>query len=141
MTAKFEALETFSIEIHSKIISELDYEIFFLHIPYRDSTRATVETADILDPIFDSNFDARFGDRTDPNNPFDPLETAIVLEKGRLEPSRPLLTTLFNDVCPEPIECYTISIFIPDACNRCWFQCNEEDFFCDHTVCIFDNDG
>ena len=140
MTTRVEALERFSIDVHSMIISELDYEIGFRHIPYRDLTRATVETADILDPIFDSNFDAQFGDRRDPNNPLDPLETTIVLEKGRFVPSRPLLTTIFPDVCPELTECYTISILLFSRFVDCGYP-NPEDFFCHHTVCILDNDG
>ena len=142
MTTRVEALETFSIDVHSNIISELDYEIGFHHIQGRNPTDATVETADILDPIFHSNFDARFGDRPNPNNPFNPLETVRILEKGHLVPSRPLFTTIFPDGCPELVECYTINIFLTGS--RVLLQCNDynpEDFFCDHTVCILDDDG
>ena len=149
VTTRVEGLETFRIEVHSKVISELEYEIGFRHIQGRNPTDATVETADILDPIFDSNFDARFGDRRDPNNSLDHLETTIVLEKGRLVPSGLLFTTIYPDVRLELDECYTISIFIIDTvtgCGRLNYDCNEnednpEDFFCEHTVCIWDDDG
>ena len=147
MTTRVETLETFSIDVHSNITSEVDYEIGFRHIKGRNPTGATVETADILDPIFDSNFDARFGDRPNPNNRFDPLETVRTLEKGHLVPSRPLFTTIFPDMCPEPDECYTVHIFIIDPyLHFSYFNCydnedNPEDFFCEHTVCILDDDG
>ena len=149
MTTRVEALETFSIEVHSNRISEVDYEIGFRHIQGRNPTDATVETADILDPIFDSNFDAQFGDRTNPNNSLDHLETTTLLEKGHLVPSGLLFTTIFPDVHPELDECYTISIFIIDTetgGGRVNYECNDnednpEDFFCEHTVCILNDDG
>ena len=103
MTTTFDTLSTLSIDVHSKIISDLDYQIFFRHIRGRnfDGATVTVETADFLDPIFDEDFNARFGDRRNPNNPLDPLETVCVLQKGRLEPLRPLTTIIFGDVLPD----------------------------------------
>ena len=146
MTTISETLRTFSIGVHSKISSELDYDIIFRHIQGRNFNDATVETADLIDPIFHSNFDARFGDRRDPNNPLDILETALVLEKGHRVPRIPLVTTIFPDVRPEVNECYTINILTTDTAGDVIFMCNEnednpDDFFCDHTICILDHDG
>ena len=144
MTTAFDTSSTLSIDVHSNIISDLDYQIFFRHIRRRNPTGATVETADLLDPIFDEDFDARFGDRRDPNNPLDPLETVRVLQKGRLEPQRPLAIIMFGDVRPELNECFTINILTTG--ERTDFSCNDnadnpDDFFCDHTICILDDDG
>ena len=141
ITTRSETSETISLEIHSNIISELDYVIRFRHIQGRNPTDATVETADILDPIFHSNFDARFGDRTNPNNPLDPLETTRILPKGFLVPYVPLTTLILADVRPEEDECYTINIFAERDDSRS--RCNDypDDFFCDRTVCILDDDG
>ena len=142
--------ETFGIitlDIHSKIISELDYEIGFRHTQGDNPTDATVETNNFLDPIFHANFDAQFGDRANPNNPLDPLETSRILQRGRLEPRSPLIITIFDDLHPEPDECLTINIFIINAGgDRVNFTCNEnadnpDDFFCDHTICILNDDG
>ena len=144
MTNTFDTSSTLSIDVHSNIISDLDYQIFFRHIRGRNPTGAIVETADLIGPIFDEDFDARFGDRRDPNNPLDPLETTIVLEKGHLVPSRPLTTIIFGDVRPESNECFTINILTTG--ERTDFSCNDNsnnpnDFFCDHTICILDDDG
>ena len=133
-----------TIEVHSRITSEVEYTIGFRHI--RQGAVATVETGDILDPIFDEDFDAKFGDRTNPNNPLDFLKTSRILQIGRLEPVRSLVTTIISDVRPEGDECYTIHILTTDTAGDVNFMCNEnadnpDDFFCDHTVCILDNDG
>ena len=146
ITTTNETLGTFSIDVHSRIKSEVEYAIGFRHI--RQGAVATVET-DILDTIFDTDFDARFGYRLNPNNQYDPLETTRILQVGLLEPIRPLVTTIFPDVRPEGDECYTINIFIIDTVTsggRVNYECNDnednpDDFFCDHTVCILDNDG
>ena len=145
MTIRSETLAEFSIDVHSMITSEVEYTIGFRHI--RVGAVATVETSDILDPIFDEDFDATFGDRSNPNNPLDFLETTRVLQVGRLEPVRPLRTTIISDVRPEGNESYTINILTTDMNGESVnFMCNEnannpDDFFCDHTVYILDNDG
>ena len=150
-TTTNETLGTVTIEVHSRIKSELDYEIGFrLSLP-TDGHSATVETGDFIDPTFNplSDIDARFGDRANPNNRLDPLETSRQLEKGRLLPRSPLVTTIFSDLRPEEDECYIIGILIIDTLvggGRINYACNENednpaDFFCEHTVCILDNDG
>ena len=147
MTTRNETLETLNIEVHSRIISEVEYTIGFHHI--RQDALATVETSDIRDPIFDEDFDAKFGDRLDPNREDDPLETTRILQVGHLEPLTPLTTVIFPDMRPERDECYVINIFIINTetvGGRVNYDCNEnednpEDFFCDHTICILDDDG
>ena len=143
-----ETLGTFVIDVHSMITSEVEYTIGFRHI--RVGAVATVETGDFLvDPIFDTDFDATFGDRPNPNDARDPLETSRILQVGRLEPVRPLRTLIFPDIRLEEDECYIINIFIIDTVTsggRINYDCNEnannpEDFFCDHTICILDDDG
>ena len=146
-TIRNEALFVFSIDIHSRITSEVEYTIGFRHIRQEAINIATVETGDLSDPIFDEDFDAKFGDRTDPNNPLDFLEKTRVLQVGRLEPQRSLRTIIFPDVRPEGNESYTINILTADIDgDSVSFMCNEnednpDDFFCDHTVYIVDNDG
>ena len=149
MTRRGEYLGTITIDIHSRITSEVEYTIGFRHIRQEGINIATVETADLSDPIFDADFDASFGDRPNPNNPYDILETTRILQVGRLEPLRPLTTTIFPDVRPEGNESYTINIFVIDTVTgggRVNYECNgKEDnpdgFFCDHTVYILDDDG
>ena len=146
-TTTNEIVGVFVIDVHSMITSEVEYTIGFRHI--RVGAVATVETNDFFDPIFDTHFDATFGDRPNPNNARDPLETTRILQVGRLEPHVQLTTIIFSDVRDEEDECYTINIFILDTVTgsgRVNYDCNENannpaDFFCDHTVCILDDDG
>ena len=134
------------IEVHSMIISEVEYTIGFRHI--RQGAVASVETSDFLDPKFDNDYDATFGDRRNPNDPLNPLETTRILHMGRHEAGR-LELTIFPDVHPEEDECFTINIFViateTDG-GRVNYKCNlnednPDDFFCGHTVCILDDDG
>ena len=149
MTIRDETLGEFTIDVHSRITSEVEYTIGFRHIRREGMNIATVETDDILDPIFDNAFDAKFGERPNPNNEDDPLEITRILQVGRLEPLRPLVTTIFPDVRPERNESYTINIFIivtVTGGGRVNYDCNDnahnpDDFFCDHTIFILDNDG
>ena len=139
-----ERFEILDIAVHSKIISELEYEIGFRHAQGRNPIEATVETGSSADPTFNADFDARFGDRPDPNNPFNRLEAFRILQKGHLEPLAPLRAVIYSDFRPEGDECFTITIFTRDTGRD--FMCNEDqdnpdDFFCDHTICILNDDG
>ena len=143
MTTKNETLGIFPIGVHSKIISELDYEIVFRHIQGNSPTDATVEAENFLVPIFDTS-DVLFGYRANPNNILDPLETVRLLEKGNLEPYRSLTVTIFSDVRVEPDECFTINILTTGEHTD--YSCNEDkdnpdDFFCNHILCILNDDG
>ena len=146
MTTINETFGTITIDVHSRITSEVQYEIGFRHIGVG---AATVETGDLSNPKFDNNFDAIFGDRPNPSNARDPLETTRLLQVGHLEPLTSLTTTIFHDLRPEEDECYVINIFTINtetSGGRVNYECNAnknnpDDFFCDHTVCILDNDG
>ena len=103
-------------------------------------TNATVET---LIPA--SNvFDATFGSRANPDYPI--AETMNLLP-GKRTVSPPLVTAIRNDIIPEEIESYTIRIFPVDIPGRReQFTCNEDSegadsYFCEHTICIEDDDG
>ena len=100
----------------------------------------------IVEPVIDQinpNFDALFGSR---GLPTDPIEETIDLEPGEdtLPPRR---VQIRNDFVPEPNECFSIRIFTVDVIGRReLFTCNEDNtgatsFFCEHTVCIIDDDG
>ena len=147
MTMKNETLGTFALDVHSKMISEFDYVIGFRLIQGNNPTDATVETTDSNDPIFNGNFDALFGDRANPNNQLDLLETERILEKGHHELLNPLFINIIPDMRSEPDECFTINIFNADTDgDGTNFMCNKnddnpEDFFCDHTLCILNDDG
>ena len=137
MTTKNETLGIFPIGVHSKIISELDYEIWFRHIQGNSPTDATVEAENFLVPIY-YTFDVLFGFRS---NPKYPIQTIRLLEKGNLEPYNSLTVIIFSDVRAEPDECFTINILtIGDySCNE--DKDNPDDFFCNHTLCILNDDG
>ena len=149
MTTVNETLGSIIIDVHSRITSEVEYTIGFRHIRQRAEGIATVETE--AGPIFNTDYDARFGHRPNPNNPSDPLETTHILNVGTDELGiyRELRTTIFPDVHPEEDECYVINIFLIDTVTgggRANYKCNDntnnpDDFFCDHTVCILDDDG
>ena len=102
------------------------------------STNTTVETLTPASNIFD----AAFGLRANLN---DPIEESTDLFPG--ERTISLLTAIRNDLIPEEIECYTIRIFPVDVPGRHdVFTCTEDSegadsYFCEHTICIEDDDG
>ena len=133
-----EILGNFPIEVHSKIKSEVEYTIDFI---YRELNATVVSEAE----IGTLNHDARFG-RRQPIT--EDLVTDRILERGRNTSQTPLTTLIVPDVIPEGTECFIINIDIRDTDpgeGRDNFECNDasdaEDFFCDNTVCILDNDG
>ena len=73
------------------------------------------------------------------------MVTHILRPGNSMIPS--LMTVVQNDSRPEELECYTINIITTDIEGvRELFTCNENesnstDFFCDHTICINDDDG
>ena len=102
------------------------------------STNATVETLTPSSEIYD----ATFGRRGSLN---DPIEEDIDLLPGQR--SAVLRTVIRNDFMSEDLECYTIRIFPVDVPGRReLFTCYEDsamadNYFCEHTICIKDNDG
>ena len=106
------------------------------------STNATVESLTSLS----NTFDARYGVRENSDDPLE--ENRDLLPGKRTIPSNQfLVTTIRNDLVPEDLECYSIGIFPIDVPGRReLFTCNEDsamedNYFCDHTICIIDDDG
>ena len=91
----------------------------------------------------DPHFDAVFGSRDSAN---DPIKVFFVLET-LADNITPLTAFITNDLRPEKEECFTIRLFPVDVPGRReLFTCNEDDvnakkFFCEHTICIDDDDG
>ena len=102
-------------------------------------TNATVETFTSASNVFD----ATFGHREDPHYP---IEEHRDLPLGETTVS-PLQIAIRNDLIPEDKECFTIRIIQVDVPGRKeLFTCEEDNagadsYFCDHTICIEDDDG
>ena len=137
-----EGFDLFQLVINVSSVRTAEREHPMLFRLLESSTNATVEPL-----IAESNiFDALFGLRA---NPDDPLEEIRDLPPGeRTIPNNQLLvTTIRNDLVPEDLECYSIGILPIDVPGRReLFTCNEDsamedNYFCDHTICIIDNDG
>lgn len=126
-----------NVDVHSLILSELNYEIQFRH--QRGSSTADVENIIFPRP---GRFDALFGSQ---RTLLDPLEDSRILTGGTR--TQTVLTRILNDFSPEELECYTLQILSPDVIGeRDNFECygdgdDPTDFFCLHTICITDNDG
>ena len=123
--------EFISITVNVSIdrISEIDYNVFFR---YQDVTSSA-----IVEPLSsnDVEYDALFGERLDSDEPIQELQE---IEAGRTSTSIQLL--IFNDLIPEEEECFTLRIIPADSLHP---ECNEhgDSFFCEHTICITDDDG
>ena len=100
----------------------------------------------IVEPIggvVNQLYDARFGSR---DTIHDPIEVFFVLEALQ-DTISPLTTFIRNDLRPEYEECFTIRILPVDIPgNKVLFSCyddyyGEDNYFCEHTICIMDDDG
>ena len=130
-----------SINVSTLRTSERNHTIVFRY--QESSNTALVETFTIQNnPLYD----ALFGNRTDSVHSGEPIVVTEILNPG-IGTIPSLMTKVRNDNRPEDRECYTISIMTPDIDGvRKSFICNEDDsnstdFFCDHTICIVDDDG
>ena len=128
-----------SINISVPMISERIHKIMFHY--HESISTARVGT---LTQQGDLEYDAFFGTRQ--NTKHDSIVDILTLKLGN--DTIPSLRTLVqNDNHPEDLECYTINIITIDVEGvRELFTCNEDDsnstdFFCDHTICIDDDDG
>ena len=103
-------------------------------------------TADVVSfsYFYNLDFDARFGVVQ-----ADPIEQEDQLLPGR-DSIIPLQTAIRNDFVPEDEECYSIQISPIDIPGlRELFMCDFVDtsvipplsFFCEHTICIANDDG
>ena len=113
-----------------------------LHLVFRllqSSSTATV------DQIYTSELDvdALFSVRLAPDE--GPLEAEHLLRRGENEISPSLLVVIRNDFVIEDEECFTIRLLTEDVQDRRQFTCNDENsatnYFCEHTICILDDDG
>ena len=133
-------VDLFQLEINLASARTAEREhpmIFRLQEP---STNATIETLIESSPVFDATFGLRA-------NPDDPIEEARDLDPGSRTVRPPLQTAIRNDLMSEDTECYTIRVFPVDVPGRReLFECNEDvvgedNYFCEHTICIEDDDG
>ena len=130
--------ETFPlfIDVSTMRTSERNHTIVFR---YQQSSNIAIQS----NPLYD----ALLGNGTDMEiPPHKSIEFTHILNPGsHVIPS--LMAMVRNDNHPEDRECYTISIITRDVKGvREVFFCNEDesnptDFFCDHTICIDDDDG
>ena len=88
----------------------------------------------------DPLLDALFGTRDDSG---DPIQEEFDLQVS-VNTLPPLRAEIRNDLRFEDEECFTVRIHAVDVPGRLeFFECNEEgsNFFCEHTICIQDDDG
>ena len=129
----------FFIDVSTQRTSERNLTIVFRY--QESSNTAIVET---FTQQNNPEYDALFGTNQNPSD--SSIREILILNSG--DNTIPSLRTLIrNDNHPEEQECYTISIITADIRGvRRLFTCNEDesnptDFFCDHTICIDDDDG
>ena len=123
-----------TVNVSTNRISEVNYNVYFR---YQDVTSSA-----IVEPLSSNEsieYDALFGERLDSSEPIQELQE---IEAGRTSISIQLL--IFNDLIPEEEECFTLRIVpvhVVSLRNRP--ECNEhgDSFFCEHTICIMDDDG
>ena len=126
------------IDVATLRVSEREHQMLYRVL---SSGTATVVSLDFRDNL---DYDARFG----------AMQADPIVQRDQLLPGRdsidPLPTAIRNDFVPEDEECYSIqisSIDIPGL--REVFTCDFVDlsstppmsFFCDHTICIANDDG
>ena len=126
------------IDVATLRVSEREHRMLYRVL---SSGTATVVSFDFRDNL---NYDARFG-----TFQADPIQ-----QRDRLLPGRdfitPLPTAIRNDFVPEDEECYSIRLYPIDIPGlRELFMCDFVDlssippmsFYCEHTICIEDDDG
>ena len=113
-------------------------------IEYRVGTRSVIEGEPRIEPagaVMDPQFDGEFASRE--ANTINNLVREAVLNIGSIVLA-PLTVIIRDDNTPEEEECFDLSIFpvnpepmIPN------FECNfaGDEFLCEHTICIEDDDG
>ena len=122
--------------------SEMDYPMRFRLLEGISTatvhTRRELENVNIL-----SNNDAVFGEEREDN---DPIEVSVRLLQGSTTLPQELPTYIRADFVPEYEECYTVHIIAEDIPGfKQLFTCNSEanatNYFCEHEICIADDDG
>ena len=116
--------------------SEREYILTIQHLEHR----SLALVSSFSQPVVDS--DALFGF---PQDPSDPLQHTFLLTPGRSE-LRPSATIIY-DLAVELEECFTLEIrfFTFPGTREPLVTCNDSisasNFFCEHTICIEDDDG
>ena len=124
-----------SIDVETLRVSEKRVPITFILRNDR-STAVVSPHAGVLFPS-----DALFGSRDEHD---DTVKELYVLNPNE-SATEPRIATILNDFRVEPVECFIIRIYflyIPGE-KEPLATCNEEgtNFFCEHTICIEDDDG
>ena len=126
------------IEVATVRTAEREHPMIF-RVQGASSSAIVEPLGDVVNLLYDATFGSR-------HNIGDPIEEFFVLEA--LEDTiSPLTTFIRNDIRPEDQECFTIRIIPVDvAGRRDLFFCNEDhygedNYFCQHTICIEDDDG
>ena len=135
-----------SINVTSERKSEIDYFVGIRTVGYReDTTSPTVAIVEAISEQFRIDFDAQFGNREDPKS-----ATSNLVETQNLFPGRKTLDILTviirDDSMPEETECFDLVLFRSDTEQMIEnFMCNTESdadgFYCQHEICIADDDG
>ena len=126
------AVDIFSIGIDRAVSRTTEREYRMMFILEQNST-AIVEPSTTISR---ADFDAAFGTGS-------PRMELRDLKEG--QNATRLTSSIKNDLIPEEEECFTIRIFPIDSQGS--FLCNDDDdadavsFFCNHTICIQDDDG
>ena len=127
-----------TVNVMSMIVSEMNYNVIFetpnrsgIGVPDVGGLKSSISGHDVLFGTFNENVDD--------------FQEIHILSSGSL--SAVFIVKIANDLLPEPVECFTISIVSPDvAGDRDIYECYDDDdnrnmFFCLHDICIEDNDG
>ena len=130
--AQPEEIIPITVNVSTNRISELNYTVYFR---YQDVTSSA-----IVVPLSsnDVEYDALFGERLDSNEPIQAFQ-----KKRPGQNSTSIELMIFNDIIPEEEECFTLRMQANDPSLWSWPKCNEQgdSFFCEHTICIIDDDG
>ena len=136
----FPGVDEFPLEINVATLRVSEREHIMLYRVLSSGTARVMSFA-----FFDNlDFDARFG-----GVQADPIEQENHLLPGR-DSIDPLITAIRNDFVLEDEECYSIRLSPIDIPGlRELFMCDFVDttstppmsFFCEHTICIEDDDG
>ena len=125
------------IDVASLRMSEREYKIMYQLLSIGFGTATVVGFND----IGLVNEDARFG-----FSDGDSIEQLDILPPGQ-SVITPLITDIRNDFIIEEEECFSIQISPVDILGfRELFSCNDDstnstNYFCQHTICIEDDDG
>ena len=102
------------------------------------------QTATVVGIIVDNpDFDAAFGSRNSENELIDVRSLPV----GTRQLRQPLAVEIINDFTPEIQECFTVRFLVEDYSGmHSNYQCNGDsvnttNYFCEHTICIDDDDG